>query len=423
MTGLAVPAALREQFAAHEPAPRVVLSYGLGADSTALLLRWIFDPDSRDFDLAELAVITAMVGDEWEDTARDVAEVVLPLLAQHRIRFIQVGRADRRVRTDGTGVIVFDDSRSPHRLYIEGAYTLGTEMLTAGTQPQIGGSRRCSMSAKGEVLDPVIAAITHGRPYRHVVGFEAGELTRARRDAGYDTALRRGEYPLISWGWDREQVLAYIREKTGRAWQKSACVFCPFALVTAANRVATLARYAAFPDAGARMLLMEHTALALNAKQGLVGGKRAIDYVRAAGLTGVLAAFESALAEQPHALYEVRRLARRTQTGGAKMVARSVRSVDVGSREEMAAWLDGAPLRVDIGGPDGSQALVDTRRELGDDGIARAVVPGRDGTGPHELEHFFVVAPAVVADKERPGFADWWAQATGTDLALFPISA
>ncbi|WP_228791310.1 hypothetical protein [Nocardia farcinica] len=203
-----------------------------------------------------------MVGNEWEDTARDVTEVVLPLLAQHRIRFIQIGRADRQVRADGTGVVVFDDSRSPHRLHIEGAYTLGTEMLTAGTQPQVGGSRRCSMSAKGEVLDPVIAAITHGRPYRHVVGFEAGELSRARRDAGYDTALRHGEYPLISWGWDRERVLAYIAEKTGRAWQKSACVFCPFALVTAANRTATLARYAAFPEAGARMLLMEHTALA-----------------------------------------------------------------------------------------------------------------------------------------------------------------
>ncbi|MBF6260255.1 hypothetical protein IU468_28810, partial [Nocardia farcinica] len=79
--------------------------------------------------------------------------------------------------------------------------------------------------------------------------------------------------------------------------------------------------------------------------------------------------------------------------------------------------------RIDIGGPGGSPVLVDTRRELGDDGIARAVVPGRDGTGPHELEHFFVVAPAVVADKERPGFADWWAHATGTDLALFPMSA
>ncbi|MFF5036433.1 hypothetical protein [Nocardia salmonicida] len=78
-----------------------------------------------------------MVGDEWEDTARDVSEIVLPLLARHRIRFIQIGRSARRARTDGTGVAVFDDSRSPQRLYIEGA------------QPQVGGSLRCSMSTKG----------------------------------------------------------------------------------------------------------------------------------------------------------------------------------------------------------------------------------------------------------------------------------
>jgi hypothetical protein len=41
-----------------------VLSHGLGCDSTALLLRWIHDPGSRDFELHEVAVVTAMVGDE-----------------------------------------------------------------------------------------------------------------------------------------------------------------------------------------------------------------------------------------------------------------------------------------------------------------------------------------------------------------------
>lgn len=44
------------------PAPRVVLSFGLGLDSTSLLMRWLADPASRDFDLSELAVVTAMTG-------------------------------------------------------------------------------------------------------------------------------------------------------------------------------------------------------------------------------------------------------------------------------------------------------------------------------------------------------------------------
>lgn len=34
--------------------PRHVLSYGLGLDSTAVLLRWLTDPSSRDFDLSDL---------------------------------------------------------------------------------------------------------------------------------------------------------------------------------------------------------------------------------------------------------------------------------------------------------------------------------------------------------------------------------
>jgi transposase len=43
----------------------------MGVDSTALLLRWLHDPDSRDFDLDQLIVITAMTGDEFPDTRPD----------------------------------------------------------------------------------------------------------------------------------------------------------------------------------------------------------------------------------------------------------------------------------------------------------------------------------------------------------------
>ncbi|MGW5456243.1 hypothetical protein [Nocardia sp. NPDC003979] len=108
--------------------------------------------------------------------------------------------------------------------------------------------QRSSMSAKGEVLDPVIAAITQGRPFRHVVRFEAGEMSRCDR-----------------------------------------------------------------------------------------------------------------------------------------MVARSVWTVDVRSRDETAAWPDCTPSRVDISGSGGEPILVDTRLEPGADGIARAIVSGRDGTGPYGI--------------------------------------
>lgn len=45
-----------------------MLSLGMGVDSAALLARWLLDPSSRDFDLDDLVVVTAMTGDEYTAT-------------------------------------------------------------------------------------------------------------------------------------------------------------------------------------------------------------------------------------------------------------------------------------------------------------------------------------------------------------------
>ncbi|WP_347222228.1 hypothetical protein [Mycolicibacterium poriferae] len=176
--------------------PRHVLSYGLGLDSTAVLLRWLTDPSSRDFDLSDLVVITAMTGDEFSATGADVERYVLPELRRHRVRFVQVGRHQLLTTAAGEGITTFSDTTEPDRLFVEGAYALSTEMLTAGTLPQRGGARKCSARAKGAVLDPVIARLTGGQPYQHYVGFELDETVRAERDAAYNTAARTGCYPL-----------------------------------------------------------------------------------------------------------------------------------------------------------------------------------------------------------------------------------
>ena len=123
----------------------VILSYGLGVDSTAILLRWLTEPSSRDFELADLTVITAMTGDEWRQTGLDVEAHVLPLLAAHGVRYIQVARGQRHVTTPSPAVVTLDDSTEPARLYLEGAFKLSQEMLEAGTVPQTGGARLCSV--------------------------------------------------------------------------------------------------------------------------------------------------------------------------------------------------------------------------------------------------------------------------------------
>jgi hypothetical protein len=61
-------------------------------DSTAILLRWIFEPASRPCPLENITVITSMTGDEFEDTERDVTTYILPMLREHSVRFVQVAR-------------------------------------------------------------------------------------------------------------------------------------------------------------------------------------------------------------------------------------------------------------------------------------------------------------------------------------------
>lgn len=376
--------------------PSVVLSYGLGVDSTAILLRWLTEPESRDFDLSELVVITAMTGDEWKQTGIDVETHLLPLLREHRVRFVQVARERRHVTKDGDGITVLDDSTAPTRLHLDGGYRLSDEMREAGTIPQTGGARLCSVHAKGDALDPIIARLTRGRPYRHVVGFEATEGKRADKDSRFNTATRTGAYPLIEWGWDRPACEAFITQVTGVAWEKSACVYCPFALANKTGRARVLARYADDPAAGVETLMLEHVALALNPAQGLIGGKRAVDVVRDAGHSNVLDAFRERLDAAEHAVYEVRRILRPRKDDPTRMAnaARSVRRLATGTRTAMLDLLDGTA---------GEEVTT------GDDGIVRAYLRTRGATFPTG-EHFLVVAPAVVHDKEHDRFDQWWSE-------------
>ncbi|WP_292976259.1 hypothetical protein [Mycobacterium sp.] len=380
----------------------VVMSYGMGVDSTAILLRWLTDPSSRDFDLEDLVVITAHTGDEFDQTLCDVEAAVLPELRRHRVRFIQVGRSQRKTTSSGQGVAVLDDSTAPQRLYVDG-YKLSEEMLAAGTLPQLGGARMCSVHAKGNCLDPVIATVTCGRRYRHVLGFETGESARAAKDVLFNTERRTGWYPLIDWSWDRSRCADFIAEMTGRRWSKSACSYCVFAMTTAAGRQAIVERYRRDPQAGALALFLETVARTLNERQTLIAGSSAAALVAGDGLTDVQARYRAMLDESEHAIYEVRRLTRRSSARphGRGITARSVRTIARGSFDQMNDELHGLP----------------GERRVGVDGIVRHVVRARSEQLP-ALEHFYAVCPAVVEDKERPGFQTWWQEAT-TNEVLF----
>jgi len=373
----------------------VVLSYGLGVDSTALLLRWLREPDSRDFDLSELLVITAMTGDEWPRTGELVERHVLPRLAAAGVRYVQVAR---RSASQRDGIAILDDSRTPRRVHLAGAYRLSQELLEAGTVPQAGGNRLCSAKSKGFPLDTFLDGHVSGA-FRQAVGFAAGEEARARRDATYDRPGRRGVYPLIEWGWDRDACLAYIQQATGvEDWPKSACWMCPFALASKSCRERTMRRFADDPQRAVAALALEHLAVSLNDRQGLAAGARAVDLVAGAGHGHVLARLQEHLDVAAHALYEVRRIlrARRDDPGKLANASRHLRVLATGSRGEMDRQLRVTAARLNA--------------DLDDhDGIRRAWLQRRNDGLPAR-EHFLVAAPAGAKPKGDERFESWWEQ-------------
>lgn len=374
-----------------------ILSYGLGLDSTAILARWLLEPESRDFDLADLVVITAMTGDEYSETGRLVEAHVLPLLREHSVRYIQVARASRLT---SDGFVVLDDSRSPSELHLAGRYTLSREMQDSGTVPQRGGARLCSAHAKGEVLDPTIERVLNGveqlalghheaegdpwfcRPFDHYIGFAADETDRVTRDRCYGGDNRTSRYPLVEWGWTRAQAGEWLKRAFGVQWPKSCCTYCPFAWSSRAKRKQAAERLAAEPDPrlASEPLWLEAIATALNPRQQLIA-KGALRVVQEHA-PAVVAAFRRRLDRvDAWALYEVRRA---WVSGRAY---RSTRIVTRGARQALEGAVEGH-ARTDYG------LAVEVRRPK---------PHGGEGT-----EHRFAVLPAVVEEKEHPLFALWW---------------
>lgn len=369
---------------------KVVLGYGLGVDSTAILLRWIFEPGTRPCELDELLVITAMTGDEWPRSGELVSEHILPLLREYGIRYMQVARHGAH---KADGITILSDTGAPFRLFIEGDYKLSQEMIGNGTVPQMGGIRKCSMKSKGEVIDAVLAGLLDGAPFLHAIGFEVNELSRAIRDARYNTAQRTGFYPLVEWGWDRARCEAYITEKTGATWIKSACTFCPFALGNKAGQARVQDMFAIEAAAGLRALVMEFVSYSLNPRQALIKEAKLADLLAASGRHQVVMdLFRKALDAMPWRIYEVRRVAMPTSADPAKGVwNRSLRSIAEGTREEMLTEL---ALLAD---------LEDADLETGADGVTRAYLARRGETFPAH-EHLYVAAPAGAQDKEPKAF-------------------
>ena len=408
-----------------------ILSYGMGVESTAILVRWLEDASVRPCRLDELLVITSHTGDEYADTYRDVETYILPLLRKHRVRYVQVARAGH---SESDGIVVLSDSCETRRLFWDGAYKLSDELRAAGTVPQFGGEHICSLKFKAWVIERWFAAnLAH--PARHAFGYNASETKRvvkseaanARRVAfgfnaeeqkridkamRYDSPLRQSFYPLVEWDWTRDACIEYLQRMLGVLWHKSACVQCPFN----ALKDDALLRHQQHPEQVADAMLLEYVSLALNPRGTLYRNQSLIEITDANGNRLAVASYEHKLDTTPWAVYRVRRIYHAAKAKDGSLLENkkgtAIRAVER-LKEEMDKTAALAHLQMLIMPTDEVIVL----REI------RYVYRQRCATQYPAREEFLVAAPAVVESKARYGLEWFEEQWNHRQQELFPLAA
>lgn len=132
--------------------------------------------------------------------------------------------------------------------------TLEQDCINRKAMPSVAyGFKTCSQRFKQQPQDKFIRAYLAGiqSPNAKVVkliGFDADEPQRAKPYEG-------NRYPLIEWGWGRDECIAAIDRAGLKQPGKSACFFCPS---SKKQEIYTLRRQ--YPELAARAIAMERNA-------------------------------------------------------------------------------------------------------------------------------------------------------------------
>jgi hypothetical protein len=216
----------------------LVVAYGLGVDSTAMLIEFVrrgFRPD---------LILFADTGGEKPETYE-----YLPVIQQY---LASVG-------FPSVTTVRYEPTRAVY-------HTLEQQCLHTGTLPSLAyGGKSCSLKYKRSPQDALILAtyppdefVKQGRRVVRAIGFEAGEERRTYAhvvkaiglDASEEHRLTWTEdrhvedqhpsrqqwldqhffvywYPLMEWGYNRERCKQIIADAGLPVPIKSACWFCP----------------------------------------------------------------------------------------------------------------------------------------------------------------------------------------------------
>ncbi len=183
-----------------------IVAFGGGVDSTAMILGLI--ENKLPIDL----ILFADTGGERPETYSHIENFSQWLKSQNYPEITVV----KRVRKDGT------------------LETLEEECHRRKNLPSIAyGFKSCSQKHKIAPQDkflnawqPAIDSWEMGQKCVKYIGYDAGESHRAENAAKRNDPKYDYKYPLIEWGWEREECLEMV-SKYGFKVGKSACFFCP----------------------------------------------------------------------------------------------------------------------------------------------------------------------------------------------------
>lgn len=241
----------------YDTSDPLVLSYGMGVDSTAVLVGWQRRGIRPDL------IIHADVGNEKPET-----------YAYRAVIDAWLARVDFPAITD-VRYVVQRPKNGPYT-------TLEENCLVNETLPSLAfGMKGCSLKWKGEPIDARVRAIyadhvRAGGKVLRAIGYDAGPCD-SKRGTRESEGPWQWIYPLRDWGWDRERCMAEIESAGLPVPPKSACFFCPSTkpaeLIQLAKRHPELARRAVVMEDKARSKLVKISGLWGKGTKGTRGGE------------------------------------------------------------------------------------------------------------------------------------------------------
>jgi hypothetical protein len=184
----------------------LVVAYGVGVDSTAMLVEFV-----RRGIRPELILFADTGGEKPETYA------FLPII--------------QRYLADAGFLAVVTVRYQPMRAVYD---TLEGQCLHTGTLPSLAyGGKSCSIKYKKAVQDKFVSGWgsaqrcwRQGGKVLKAIGFDAGPADSRRHRYAEDERYRYW-YPLVGWGYDRERCQHVIADACLPVPLKSACFFCP----------------------------------------------------------------------------------------------------------------------------------------------------------------------------------------------------